>query len=120
MFIVLAFLIFCGMRGGLKGVPISQSQSFFSQHAILNDAAVNTQWNFIFNYVHFKTLDDSNPFQEMPTQQANDILKEIYATPQDTTIQVLNTRKPNVIFVLLESWSGDCIATLGGRDSITP
>lgn len=120
MFILLAFLIFCGMRGGLKGVPISQSQSFFSQHAILNDAAVNTQWNFIFNYVHFKTLDKSNPFQEMPTCEANDVLKEIYNTPQDTNIQVISINRPNVIFVLLESWSGDCVATLGGRDSITP
>ena len=120
IFIVLVFLLFCGMRGGLKGVPISQSQSFFSPHAILNDVAVNTQWNFIFNYVHFKTLDDNNPFKEMSTEEALEILEKLYETPQDTTIQVLNTRRPNVIFILLESWSGDCIATLGGRDSITP
>ena len=120
MFIVLAFVMFCGMRGGLGGVPIKQSQSFFSQHAMLNDAAVNTQWNFIFNYLHFKTLDDNNPFEEMPKDDAVQILNTLYQTSQDTTIQVFNTQRPNVIFVLLESWSGDCIKTLGGRDSITP
>lgn len=119
-FLVSAFLLFCGMRGGLSGVPISQSQSFFSQYPILNDASVNTQWNFIFNYVHFKTLGDDNPFMQYEKQEAQPILDSLHKSSNDSVLTVLNTDKPNVVFVLLESWAGECVETLGGRKGITP
>lgn len=120
-FLIFAFLLFCGMRGGLAGVPISQSQSFFSKHAILNDISVNPQWNFVFNYVHFKSLDNKNPFEEMDSEKANTLLEELYATSeQDTVLQVLTTERPNVVLILLESWSADVVASLGGREGITP
>ncbi len=119
-FLVLGFLLFIGMRGGLGGVPISQSQSYFSQHAILNDASVNTQWNLLFNYLHFKSLDEENPFQEMDDAEASKLVEELYQVECDTTIHVLTTNQPNIIFILLESWAADVVESLGGKAGITP
>ena len=44
-------LIFIGMRGGIRQIPINQSQSYYSKNNILNLAAVN---NFFNLYIRFQ------------------------------------------------------------------
>lgn len=57
----------------------------------------------------------------MPEQDANFLINDLYSVTKDTTIKVLNTdANTNVVILLLESWSADCIKSLGGYDSITP
>ena len=38
----------------------------------------------------------------------------------DSTIYVLNKKHPNIVFILLESWSADNVESLGGLKGITP
>lgn len=121
-FIIGGGLIFVGMRGGFGDIPISQSQSYFSQHYVLNDAAVNTPWNLMHNYLHFNWLSDKNPFKAMPEDEAEAIVAEMHRIQPDSTTHVLNTDKPNIVIVMLESWSADVVASLGreNRPGVTP
>jgi len=45
---------------------------------------------------------------------------ELSANKKDTNISILNVNQPNIVFVLLESWSADNVESLGGLDGITP
>lgn len=121
-FVVGAALLFVGMRGGFGDIPIHQSQSYFSHHGILNDAAVNTPWNLLHNYLHFKSIKDKNPFVYYDNETADEIIAEIHTLQSDSTLQVLNTKRPNILILLLESWSADVVASLdtANREGITP
>ena len=111
-FVLGAGLLFVGMRGGFGDIPIHQSQSYFSRHSILNDAAVNTPWNLLHNYLHFRSIKDKNPFVYYDKATADSIISEIHTMQSDSTLQVLNTQRPNIVILLLESWSADVVASL--------
>jgi len=113
-------LIFLGMRGGIQEIPISQSQSYYSQNDVLNDLAVNTTWNLVFSLIHTLEISDENIFEAYPPAEAEKIVRDLHAVPKDTTISILNTPKPNILFIILESWSGDLVHALGGRPGLTP
>lgn len=113
-------LIFVGIRGGVSQVPISQSASYFSKHQLLNDAAVNPEWNLLCTTIKFSRLNNVNPFVRMDEKEAEKLVKELYPIRQDSCIKVLKTTHPNIVIILLESWSADLIESLGGKPGITP
>ncbi len=61
-----------------------------------------------------------NPFKAYPIEEARKTVENIYKTQRDSTTFILNTKKPNVVMVVLESWSADLIESLGGEAGITP
>lgn len=113
-------LIFIGMRGGVTETPISQSNSYFSKHQILNDAAVNPSWNLLHSCLNFSQLNKNNPFVFMEESKAQEIVNSLYKTNSNEFTKVVKTDNFNVIILLMESWSADLIESLGGRAEITP
>ncbi|MCB0430907.1 MAG: LTA synthase family protein [Flavobacteriales bacterium] len=111
--------LFLGMRGGWKPIPINQSASYFSHHNVLNQAAVNSSWNLIHSITeNYKNLDH-NPFIYMPDSEAQQIVHGLYEVPQDTFPHILTTTRPNIVMIILESWSADLIPETGGDTGIT-
>lgn len=115
-----AFLIFVGMRGKITGIPISQSSAYFSQHQLLNDAATNTQWHLMKTTIRFYKSNKYNLYACMDSQKAKKIVQQLYIPEKDTCIYVLKENRPNVVLIILESWSADMIESLGGKAGITP
>ena len=118
--VVLPPLLVIGLRGGVQQIPINQSQSYFSDHNILNLAAVNNAFNLYISI--FENLGNmrENPFLFMDDSRAEAIMKDLYAVKKDTTISVLTTSRPNVVILIMESWSADLVSELGGEAGITP
>ena len=113
-------LLVIGMRGGLQEIPINQSQSYYSKHNILNLAAVNSGFNlFISVFENLNNLN-KNPFESYNQKEAESVVKRILSTPKDTSLSILTTKRPNVVLIILESWSADMIESLGGKPGITP
>lgn len=113
-------LLIIGIRGGIKQIPISQSQSFFSSHQIVNHVAVNSAWNLGQSILSNMDYMDKNPFSLYPHAEAAKKIEEMYQPTTDTTHFILTTNRPNVFLVILESWSADLIAALGGEKGISP
>jgi phosphoglycerol transferase MdoB-like AlkP superfamily enzyme len=113
-------LLVLGIRGGFGQIPITVSQSYFSPHDILNQASVNSGYNITFNIIDFYQVEERNVFHFMPREEAQQIVRELHFTEKDTTIRIINREKPNIVIILLESWSGDLIETLGGMQGLTP
>ena len=113
------FLAF-GMRGGFQAIPITSSQSYFSKHDILNITAVNPSYNMVFSIIDYMQIDNQNIFKTIDAERAQKVVKEIHRIEQDTTISIIKTPKPNIVIILLESWSADMIESLGGDKNLTP
>ena len=58
-------ILILGLRGGLREIPINQSDAYFSQNQVLNVAGVNSMWNmgnvFFQNTNNLKTNPSSLP-----------------------------------------------------------
>ena len=113
-------LLFIGMRGGVQQIPINQSQSYYSEHNILNIGAVNSGFSFIKSITENIKNFNKNPFQFYSTDEARKTVLDIHSVPKDTSISVLKTNRPNIVLIILESWSADLIEDLGAKPGITP
>ncbi len=118
--IITPALLFLGIRGGIQEIPITQSQSFYSNHNILNLAAVNSGYSFSFSMMENYRFMKESPYQFYDDDEALMILERINKVEKDTTIRLLNVERPNIVILLLESWSADLIHSLGGEEGITP
>jgi phosphoglycerol transferase MdoB-like AlkP superfamily enzyme len=114
-------------RGGTKAIAIDVSRVYFSKDQTLNDAATNPANYLIRSFMQSRMyLFGKNPFETIPQQDASLELKKLH-TPvvragqeSHTSIEPLTlVKKPNVVFLVLESWSADLIESLGGRGGIT-
>lgn len=113
-------LLVVGMRGGLQNFPIHQAQSYFSSKQILNDIAVNSAWNLIHSITHGARALQKNNYATMPPQQADSIVAALFANENDTAaLSILRIPRPNIVLLILESWTADMVESLGGAAGIT-
>ena len=119
IFLLLFGINFVIVRSGLQLVPISQSTVYFSDNPILNQGALNTEWNLLQNtFESVKT--QSNPYLFMPAKRATTLVDSMYAVEKDTTVHILNTERPNIVLIQLESFTADVIQSLGGEKGDAP
>ena len=107
------------LRGGWQEIPINLSDAYFSKNIIVNDVAVNPNWNLIQNLLKNKSNFKGNPYEKHSKEEVEKYMMELQQI-NDSTTYVLNTKTPNIVFVLLESWSADNVESLGGLQGITP
>ena len=117
--VLLVALTFLLIRGGLRGSPITQSMAYFSKEQLLNQAAVNTEWNLLRSSLS-ERMARTNPYVYFDPKNAEQLIKELYTPEKDSTIQILKTSKPNVVLVIIESFTADLTQTLGNETGITP
>lgn len=121
LFLILTpIVLILGIRGGLQQIPINQSESYFSKHEILNLAAVNSFWNLGQSYYKNANVMSRNLFNFYKLEEAKIRVERIQKPEKDSTINILKIRKPNIVLIILESWSADLIESLGGKNGITP
>ena len=113
-------LLLIGMRGGVQQIPINQSESYYSRYNILNLASVNNLFNLYISTFENLHNFNRNPFIFMDEKEAERQVKELFRTPSDSTVKILTTRRPNIVILILESWSADLVEDLGGKPGITP
>lgn len=120
MILITPVMLFIGARGGVQQIPINQSESYYSLHNIMNIAAVNSGFNlFISAIENYKNIG-KNPYAFFSQEEAARTVNHILKTERDSTTYVLTTKRPNVVLLILESWSADLIESLGGEPGITP
>ncbi|RSK50138.1 LTA synthase family protein [Hymenobacter rigui] len=111
-------LLVVPLRGGLQQIPVNQSDVYFSSVPFANHAAVNVPWNVVNSL--FLQNAGPNPYQFMADSTAQRLVQPLYApAPADTTT-LLRTRRPNVLFIILESFTGKLVGHLGGEAGVTP
>ena len=120
LFVLTFGLMFLGMRGGFSEIPISTSSGYFSNYKIVNIMTVNPAYNLAENLTNARKVNENAHFNYMDFETAQKITEETHQVECDSTVRILKTERPNVLIILLESWSADLIESLGGDPSIAP
>ena len=111
--------VFLAIRGGLGVAPNNQSMAYYSDDQILNNAAVNTEWNLISSLLKsFKS--GRNLYEYYPEGEATAQVNQLYSVQKDSTTSILKTSRPNVVVIIMESFTSDLTKTLGNETGITP
>ena len=119
-FVLVFGMMFIGMRGGVGEIPISTSSGYFSNYKIVNIMTVNPGYNIMENILNSRNIDPKAHFNFMDDAQAEAVTKETHQVECDSTVRIIKTEYPNILIILLESWSADLIESLGGDSTITP
>lgn len=117
-FLLFPLVLFTGVRGGWQPVPIQVSDAYYSKYNVLNLAAVNSTFNLMSSCIESAKAD--KPYSFMSSAEAKNIFSGMSKPAGDSTISILTTKRPNVLLVVLESWSADLVKGCGGYDSICP
>jgi phosphoglycerol transferase MdoB-like AlkP superfamily enzyme len=116
--ILLPFLLVIGYRGGFQLSPINESSAYYSTLQINNHIATNTCWYLAHSFV--EANDQKNPYVFMDAQKAKSITADLFATTSDKTQAIIKKKQPNIVIIVLESWTADIIKALGGENDVTP
>ena len=117
--LAMAGFLFIPIRGGLSTATMNVGRVYFSQNTFLNHAAINPVWNFLDSLQWNRDFDKQYRFME--AQKAEKIFAELTDDrfrAHDNAL--LRTKRPNILLILLESFSGNFIAPLGGETDVTP
>ncbi|KAA9325897.1 LTA synthase family protein [Hymenobacter busanensis] len=121
----LASLLYAGLlvvplRGGVQQIPVNQSDVYFSAaHPFANHAAINVPWN-VAQSLQLREMR-RNPYQYMADSAARREVAALYKeSPSADSVQLLTTPRPNVLFIILESFTAKLVGHLGGERGVTP
>lgn len=111
-------LMFLPIRGSFTVAPMNTGFVYFHKSKVFpNHAAINVVWNFIYSLrksahiVYPETLFDKGKTMEY----FNDLHPK-----QDTNTVLVSQTKPNVILIILESFTADVVEPLGGMPGLCP
>ena len=110
--------IIIGIRGGLDESTTNVGQVYYSQNQFLNHAAVNPVFNFLSSFE--ETSSYIPEYQFMEEEERAQLMKDLYPTQSISTDTLLNTRRPDIIIILLESCGGIFTEDIGKRSDIMP
>lgn len=117
-------LLVVPLRGGTQQIPINQSDVYFSRTAFANHAALNAPWNLMSALVLRSEEHPPQPF--MPDSTAHRLVAGLYpqavgaVAPSDSTTHILAEARPNVLFIILESFTSKFVGSVGGERGVTP
>ena len=117
LFLILTGALIVPIRGGFGIAPINAGNVYFSNIMFLNHAAVNVVWNVGTTAFTHKPV--SNPYITATNEEALAKFDSL-VTSGGITRKVLNTDRPNILLILLESFSSYLVGPAGGDPLVTP
>lgn len=117
VFVILLGLLIIPVRGGFGIAPVNVGTAYFHHEPFLNHAAINVYWNLGYSLSKMKST--KNPYRYMSDEEARNISDSLVAPGIERMPFVIHSR-PNVVFIILESFAARIIEPLGGMEDVTP
>ncbi|MDD3039841.1 LTA synthase family protein [Bacteroides sp.] len=117
--LLLTAVLFIPIRGGFSVSTMNLSKVYFSQNQRMNHAAINPAFSFMYSATHQNNFDKQYRF--MDPKIADKLFNQMIekpVSPTDSIPQLLNTQRPNIIFIILESFSNHLMESLGGQPNV--
>lgn len=120
--IVIGGILFIAIRGGVTTSTANVGMVYFSKHQFLNHAAINPCFNLIYSMS--KRENFASQFQTFSEVKREELFSSLYPTsnnrPIDEESKLLNTKRPNILMIILEGISANVIESIGGESNVTP
>lgn len=137
-------LLFLAIRGSVTTSTANVGMVYFSGRQFLNHAAINPCFSLMASA--FKQQDFAAQFDFFPEEKRRELFESVVparnasSLPSDSSglhplssdlspdssainqasVELLTTTRPNILIILLESFSANVIEALGGEPGVTP
>ncbi|MDE6581378.1 MAG: sulfatase-like hydrolase/transferase, partial [Duncaniella sp.] len=114
--VVMTALLFIPIRGGFTVSTMNLSRAYYSQNQHFNHAAINPAFSLLYSASHQGKW--SKQYSYMTPDEADTAvarLDSITSVSDSTAITMLNTERPDVVMIILESFSSHLLPSLGGE-----
>jgi phosphoglycerol transferase MdoB-like AlkP superfamily enzyme len=113
LLLLLASLII-PIRGGFGVAPLNAGSVYFTERLFPNHAAINVVWNLGHTAIYNKPQKNPYVFKDK-----GDAIKDLKFLTEntDSTRMVLNTDRPNIVMIILESF-GSYLTDISESDSV--
>lgn len=119
IFMVLAGCTALPIRGGLGIAPMNPCKVFFSTNLYKNHAALNAPWNMLYSLTLTSDINHRRP-DTVTAEEAQSNFDNLMYACSDSVQHLLRTQRPNVVVILLESFTAKAVGFCGGLSGITP
>lgn len=106
------------IRGGLGESTANIGKVYFSEDEYLNHAAINPCFSMLASIG--KAEDYAAEFDYFGESERARLFDGLYAPTETDTVRLLNTERPNVVVILMESFGGQFVEAVSGRKDIAP
>lgn len=116
-FLILGAISIIPIRGGIGLNPINLSNVYFSNNTFPNHAAINVVWNMAYTFSEKEKLYQT--FDYIDSKNVVPYLKKLYP-PEIPAPSFLKNQKPNIVFIILESFTSKLINEKWNGIEMTP
>ena len=125
---LLAGVLFIPIRGGFTVSTMNTGKAYFSSNQRLNHAAINPAFSLLESA--FKESDFASQYRFLQADDADMLFRGMRdpqvqnpkdpVQPKDSLHTLLRTQRPDVLLIILESFSSHLMGTLGGDSTVAP
>lgn len=109
------------IRGGLSESTMNPGQAYFSQRQLLNHAAVNPTFSMLYSLGKNEKFDTQYRYLDGNVcQQTKEVLYPKNTNGEILTDTLLNTKRPNILFIVVEGMGDMFYPEGGGPKDVTP
>ena len=117
--LLLGGVLFIIIRGGVTESTSNIGQVYFSNEQFLNHSAVNPDFSLLSSMG--KSQDFASEFNFFDEAKRAQLFEGLYPTTDgDSIVEVLNTKRPNILVILMEGFGGCFVEPIGGLPNVTP
>lgn len=119
-------LLFIPIRGSLTTSTANVGMVYFSDRQFLNHSAINPAFSLVASLC--KQQDFASQFRFFPEEKRDSLFRSLLPAPSGSLCcreakereGLLKTGRPNVLLIILESFSANVVGCLGGAPGVTP
>lgn len=121
--LLLGGILFIPIRGGVTTSTANVGMVYFSKNQFLNHSAINPAFSLLASLS--KQQDFAAQFNFFPEEERRERYTALThhnnsLTNSTEKVELLTTDRPNILIILLESFSANAIEAVGGEAGITP
>jgi len=112
-------LNFIALRGGIGVSTMSPSRAIYDQKSINNAAALNAFWNTLYYCFNDANTLYGDGFKVASSEIAKQYLDSA-CTAWPDTLRICNVKQPNILIIVLESFTASASQLYTGHNRLTP
>jgi phosphoglycerol transferase MdoB-like AlkP superfamily enzyme len=118
IFVLMMPILFIAIRGGVSTATANVGMVYYSDKQKLNHAAINPLFNLVYSMLNAENFSEEFDFYDEPTRQQ--IFTSLTQYQHSEPLSVLTTQHPNVLIIVLESFTAGVVEAVGGEKGATP
>lgn len=116
LFTVLFVGLFLLIRGGWQQIPINIDSAYFSNKHVANDLSVNSTYYFANSFMLYNKSEIDDLLPEIDRKESQKLVNELFEYPREHDVEILKNKRPNIVFVILESWAAEAVSCLSDKN----